>query len=495
MRFSIKLFKVSFFLLVSLVFNSTLLAQQTGIEGKVVEKGSSEGIDIAVVYIQELNVYTFTNEDGSFSLKLADPDSNPSVTIIIQRLGYKRKTLTINLNPSTDLLIELDPDVRSLPDVTVDGSKRSKKIKANDLVELAVRNIPQNYANTTFLSQGYLVKKSVFRNTKRNTDYLINIREGHLFNLNNGVSYPFESQKLQLAHIRATQDYRTFLNPFSGIDSLTGFIPTAEYDDLRSTEKKFSRVEDFMRMNPIEIKGEKNDRNKSNMAILRDDYGMLDQGFIDSHKFKLDEIIYNQYGQDSLYVVKVLPSSKSKKMLPKGSFKIPLGRLYIHSDNYAVVRYEYGIYDDPRKDFYNDRAVDFNYRVEANFTEIDGKYYLSYLKREGLDIANLISSTVPSGARNGAQRIGALVGNTVGSFDLLVSQEFYATNIEIKAEVAKEIYYSLGFGKDFYTPFNEIEDDSLFWSTYPYPPESEYDKKLRINLKERIESRSYDKRK
>uniref|UniRef100_UPI0040478169 carboxypeptidase-like regulatory domain-containing protein n=1 Tax=Roseivirga sp. TaxID=1964215 RepID=UPI0040478169 len=493
MRLITGTFRISLFIFSSLFFTSVVFSQQTEIEGKVIDQGSSEGIDIAVVYVQELNIYSFTNEDGYFNLKIADSISNASVTVIVQRLGYKRKTVVINLNSTNGILIELDPDVRSLPDVTVDGSKRTKKIKAEDLVELAIKNIPNNYASSTFLTQGYLIKKSIFRNIRRRTDYLINVREGHLYSLNNGVSYPSESQKLHLAHVRATQDYRTLLKPFSGVDSLTGFIPTAEYDQLRSIEMKFSRVEDFMRMNPVESKREENDRNKSNMAILHDDYGMLDQGFVYSHKFKLDEIIYNQYGQDSLYVVKVLPSGKSKKMLPKGSFKIPLGRLYIHCDNYAVVRYEYGIYDDPRKDFYNDRAVDFNYRVEANFTEIEGKYYLSYLKREGLDIANLIASSGPSGARNGAQRIGALVGNTVGSFDLLVSQEFYSTSIEVKPEKAKDIYYALGFSKDFYTSFEEMSDDSVFWSTYQYPPESDYDRKLRLNLKERIESRSYEK--
>lgn len=465
-----------------------LEAQKQEIHGKVIDKETLKGVDIATIFIEKLGNYTFTNEDGRFHLVLPSNDLE-ILTLSIQRLGYKRKSVTISQIGVDTVLIELLPDVRSLPDVTVNGSKREKKLDAKDILRKAIENIPNNYSQSPFLSKGYLVKKSIFRNTRNQNDYLLNVREGILNHFNFGVLQPVEKQQNKLTQLKATPDYRTFLKPFSGIDSLTGFVPTSPYEDLKNMERRYVGVSDLFFTNPIETRGDYQNLDKNIKAVQVDWYGKLNPAFLYNHNFKMSEIIYNNFGQDSIYVVKVLPSGKSKKMLPKGSFKIPLGKIFISSHEFAILRYEYGIYDNPKKGSYIPKAINFSYRIEAEFIPINGKYYLNYLKKEGFDLANYLASTNPQSMKGSGASLGALISNSLGTFDLLVSFEYYASKFETDYEKAKEIFYSMGFDIDFYQDYSQIITDEDFWSNYSYPPESMSDVELRKDLELRIKKK------
>ena len=156
------LFRPVLIALALLGLSTYLIGQSIEIKGKIIDKETSQGIDLVTVYSKDFNSYTFTNEDGSFSLKIPFKVEMEQLNLLIQRLGYKRKI--VNISPSAkDISIELDKDIRSLPTVTISGSKRTKKINAKDLVEKAIIRIPYNYSVSPYLTTGYLIKKSTFK--------------------------------------------------------------------------------------------------------------------------------------------------------------------------------------------------------------------------------------------------------------------------------------------------------------------------------------------
>ena len=293
-----------------------------------------------------------------------------------------------------------------------------------------------------------------------------------------------------MRHLKATIDYRTLVAPFSGVDSLTGFVSTSTHEDLRNNEKKYLGVADLFFTNPIEVEGDYRQQKKKNKAILIDWYGKLNDAFVQNHDFSLSEIIYDDFGQDSIYVVKVLPSRKTKKMLPKGSYKIPLGKMFVHAEDFAILRYEYGIYANPKKKTEVQKAVNYNYRIEADYIKIEDKYYLNYLKKEGLDMANYMASADPAVLSGQQNTIGTLVSNTLGTFDLLVSFEFYASSFETDSRQANDTFYSFPKGIGFYEDVLNIKVDGEFWESYTYPPESERARALRLDLEKRIEKKT-----
>ena len=102
-------------------------------------------------------------------------------------------------------------------------------------------------------------------------------------------------------------------------------------------------------------------------------------------------------------------------------------------------------------------------------------------------MANYMASADPAVLSGQQNTIGTLVSNTLGTFDLLVSFEFYASSFETDSRQANDTFYSFPKGIGFYEDVLNIKVDGEFWESYTYPPESERARALRLDLEKRIE--------
>lgn len=113
------------------------LAQETGIEGWVVDAQNGDTLPLVSIHFEGSTIGTTSNLDGHFCLKNTDGLSS----IIVSMVGYK--TLLVQLSPGKMLhnqTLKLDPDVYGLNELVVSPKKKTYKRKGNPAVEL-IRNV------------------------------------------------------------------------------------------------------------------------------------------------------------------------------------------------------------------------------------------------------------------------------------------------------------------------------------------------------------------
>lgn len=481
--------RLGFITLLMLLFQLSY-GQTTQISGTITDKAKSP-VDFALVYVDGLNVYAHSNSTGEFVINIPET-SLSQITLIFQHVAYKRLRYEVSIQRKDPLQITLEPSVKTLSDVVVTGDRRTKKIDLNQIVDLAIRKIPVNYDPNPSIVHGYFSKRNTLYSHQKKKKSLLNLREAIIHHQNPGILTDMDRHKLHLSHVSATKDYRSLYEPFTYRDTTTGFVPTAHYQDIVDQETNYLTPAQFMNLNPVQTKGDYRNSPQYRFKITYDWYGKLTPSFAANHKFKLDEIVYDQYGQDSLYVIKILPSKKSIKMIGRASYSIPLGKLYIHATDHAIIRYEYGIFDNPKKIkgrtqalFRSKGELNYRYKIIAQYVKVDQHYYLSYLRKDGLDLANHFASSNYAIASRTKGGLAAILTNETGALSLVVTQEFSATSYSLGQQV-RPAWNALRRSKSFYDPDALYRADSEFWKTYNYPPESQEQKSLRIALEQRM---------
>ena len=133
-------------------------AQQVVIGGNVVD--DKTGDPLGQVSISAGRVSVVTNEDGDFSLKLAEA---PGV-IIVSHLGYKTKR--VKVKNGDDLKVRLQPTTIHLREVVVMNED------PRELVDIAISKIPDNYSKVPELLKGF------YRETAMKRKHYIYVAEG-----------------------------------------------------------------------------------------------------------------------------------------------------------------------------------------------------------------------------------------------------------------------------------------------------------------------------
>lgn len=113
------------------------------ITGTVRDKESKRALENVSVTLTGSSIGTVTNADGLFSLKIPHRDSTPQLEC--SHLGYLNTRLTPSVPTDANqlnLTIWMTPTVKQLDEVVVYGGN------ARQIVEEALRKIPQNYAPT-----------------------------------------------------------------------------------------------------------------------------------------------------------------------------------------------------------------------------------------------------------------------------------------------------------------------------------------------------------
>ena len=113
------------------------------ITGTVRDKESKRALENVSVTLTGSSIGTVTNADGLFSLKIPHCDSTPQLEC--SHLGYLNTRLTPSVPTDANqlnLTVWMTPTVKQLDEVVVYGGN------ARQIVEEALRKIPQNYAPT-----------------------------------------------------------------------------------------------------------------------------------------------------------------------------------------------------------------------------------------------------------------------------------------------------------------------------------------------------------
>lgn len=145
-------------LLILLIAPLTMYAQQVVIGGNVVD--DKTGDPLGQVSISAGRISVVTNEDGDFSLKLAEA---PGV-IIVSHLGYKTKR--VKVKNGDDLKVRLQPTTIHLREVVVMNED------PRELVDIAISKIPDNYSKVPELLKGF------YRETAMKRKHYIYVAEG-----------------------------------------------------------------------------------------------------------------------------------------------------------------------------------------------------------------------------------------------------------------------------------------------------------------------------
>ena len=145
-------------LLILLIAPLAMYAQQVVIGGNVVD--DKTGDPLGQVSISAGRISVVTNEDGDFSLKLAE---DPGV-IIVSHLGYKTKR--VKVKNGDDLKVRLQPTTIHLREVVVMNED------PRELVDIAISKIPDNYSKVPVLLKGF------YRETAMKRKHYIYVAEG-----------------------------------------------------------------------------------------------------------------------------------------------------------------------------------------------------------------------------------------------------------------------------------------------------------------------------
>ena len=135
-------------------------AQQVVVSGSV--KDDKTGDILRQVSISAGRVSVVTNEDGVFTLKL---DQMPEA-ITVSHLGYKTRKVSLTAGKTEKLKIRLVPTSIQLREIVVRTSD------PRELVEIAIRKIPDNYSRKPELLQTF------YRETAMKRKHYIYVAEG-----------------------------------------------------------------------------------------------------------------------------------------------------------------------------------------------------------------------------------------------------------------------------------------------------------------------------
>jgi len=147
-------------LIIMLLAPLAVFAQQIVVSGSVTNDKTGEGL--RQVSISAGRVSVVTNEDGAFSLKL---DQLPA-TITVSHIGYKTRKVALTEGKAENLKISLAPTTIQLREIVV------TKANPRELVDIAIKKIPDNYSKVPELLQTF------YRETAMKRKHYIYVAEG-----------------------------------------------------------------------------------------------------------------------------------------------------------------------------------------------------------------------------------------------------------------------------------------------------------------------------
>lgn len=448
------------------------LAGQTFFNGVVCNTNKEPLAFAHISVLGKRNIGTVANGFGSFTISTELGD-----IIVISHLGYKDLVVSTSLRSDT---LFLQTDILSLDQVTITPESAPKR--AEDFVRLAIKRIPSNYdTNPHVLRSYYRLTNTDGKRYVRFLDAAVSIYEP-------GVD-KVEQPAFNVDEVRSSIDNRrgqyigwlkemTYGKTPSQMNELklkelkskaqstsSSDIQEATPEDLQFFESKASwnALWHFYYVNYIRNREKTPSRNHPFNGELQED-------FIDLHKFKIDSIIAGQSGE-SIYVIKILPSSKSPEyMFQKGS--IPVGRLYIRDSDYAILQMDYSYIINPKSSKFNHwyamkaRGTTVFFKTSVRYKEAaNGLLYPSYLYKWEYD--------------KQAYQYGGF-NNKENPTYYFVESEWIINEVIFESAAVEKIFPCVNCNENLFESKRSYNAD--FWKMYPILKETTIQEKLRRDL-------------
>lgn len=329
----------------------SLAQDSTDIHAKIIDGKTKVPIAFATVRIMkggEFRWGVISNTDGDFQI----PSRYRPVidSLVITCIGYQNKVIKIDQFVGAKLhIINLKSGAVELPEVMV-SAPRKRRLTANQIVRLAIRNIPNNYPKYPFSYVGY------YRDYQKEENEYVNLNEGIVGIFDEGFSTnDFSSTKIKLYQYRLNRDFKrdslTAIpydnNSFSG----NKFIPTATVSPFGGNELSQLMVHDAIRNNKVDSYSFVNE---------------FDTDFLKNHSFNLvrsvdvDNVPIYHITFKAFYFV-------------TGARHVAKGDIFIEHGNYAIHKLNYSTF---LKDQNKENLL---YNIQVEYARRDSLMYLNYI--------------------------------------------------------------------------------------------------------------------
>jgi hypothetical protein len=323
-----------------LLISPTLFAQQIFVKGTIADAETGEGVSFAHIGICGKSVGTVANENGFFEFRI--PDEVMEDTLCATAIGYETFNYAVaDLKGKSNFDIKLKPQTSYLNDILI----KDERITGKRVIAKAISRIRKNYPNKPFLLEGY------YRDyLKKNNEY-VSFLEGAFTIDDKGFNKPTEKTLIKIDQLRYSKDY---------IDYLTEYVTEFNLDSTKLLVHGISptfRGNEFSNLyyhNPI--------RNHASSVPF---IGVFDTFYERNYDFEIE--YYTYIDDHEVYVIDISPGKRFK--FTHVSIK---GKLYIRTDNYAIVKFNYAYFVTKRLETKKWFELNIEYR------EFDNRMYLKY---------------------------------------------------------------------------------------------------------------------
>lgn len=483
-----KKYIIGFFLLLS-VFSKTY---GQDISGKIIDEETQEPIPYVSIQLNDHNG-VISNEEGNFSITISEQNSEND-SIYFSSIGYTTKAILVK--KATDTIISLKPEILELSSVFLSG----KKLTAAEIIDKVEDNLEINYITNTVKNRFFMREsfKQYYKKLKFNykKSSIKEISKGLIDSMVNTIPKrtAYYNETLGDYYTNDERNYKK-LNIIK-TSKLYNKNQEVSIDDL---QKKFMKVlnENVKKDSYLKIKsgffgtkiGVDSIVNSSkNIDKIEKEYEQ--KNYFNARKKSINELVENIFYDDDSDINVINKSSRYKftkedyvyldgelvyviHFTPKRSEDIK-GKLYINTDDFAVMRLDYKNVNPVYDKTFNMLGVNFNhvrYQGTMIFTKLENNThytpkYLSHENGRSLQLDRPLTIIEKNKHVKGRRKQNELKLQMnfniidkvkreliVFAEDLINTHEF--TNIKEKKAV--DVKYFSSYNPDFWKGYNIIE--------------------------------------
>jgi len=323
------------FLLILIIQTNIIVGQKTDfIYGKLVNSDDQTPIPFAHISIKNKAKGTISNMDGGF--RIPGKYYKSKDTLVITSIGYYSKKIPlISLDQNLRNVMILMRKEEVLDEITIgDSGNKSRKdgqsidnssasltnrVRAKDIVQLALDRIPENYPFKPFSYVGY------YRDYQMNKGNYMNLNEAvmHVFDAGFGASDSVQTQtRIYKYNKNLTFPEDTLANMPYDYNNERKYISSTELGTPKAGRNEYTllRIHDALR----------------NYNINSYDFvNRLDADFIKHHKFKF--LSGTSIDSIPLYAISIYKRWER--------YFTAIGKIFISKGDYKIYKMQYAVYD------------------------------------------------------------------------------------------------------------------------------------------------------
>jgi hypothetical protein len=447
------------FLIPLFLFCGQITAQELIVRGRIFN-GNDELMPFVNIYIKGTSLGTISNEQGEFELNLAMAQGD---TLVVSHIGYQQQFIALGtIRSGQSIKIVLVEDIFTLKEVTIRSPNLIKNAK--EIVTRAVTQIDVSRNKKSYALKGY------YRHLNEQDGEYRQLIEAAITILEPASTD--QDPKFNVDQIRRSSDLRIDYNTRSSKEK-KGTQATSETLKAKDMSRSSLTLSCWYNNNFARRGSQELNQHGINPCGAYE-FGVLNKDFLKEHKFKLDTI--TTFENEYVYIVKILPSSSSKSYYTfPDKLIIPVGKLYIRTDDFAVLKMEYQYILNPRKKGSDDFETSYRvfgsgivFQTTALYKEYGDHMYLSFLHTKNYYATSVADRKYRS--------------STAGGVYNLVDRILLINELVTDSGVV-ETMHTKTWDDQLYPDRYTYDED--FWKTYTTIVETSSEEKMRRDLEKK----------